>query len=278
MPVTATNLSQKQTQSGPVWSSPSMTAPPLRCSVGNTLCTSRSVLELTGSGESPTGPPGKIMDVRNWFAAEEGAAGYTGWQDIKCRITETKGGEEGWKRDKVEEQEEAVVLHVCVCDGGGRVLEKLHSEVLERAINTNLLPARWATSSQVGVVSIAVNAIYLMYWPIMTSPLCVPAEGSPAVSQQGHRRTIDWGVALFLQPDPHSCFCLLLFLYPNPPSICLFFPPPPRSICLPLPLPLYLLPCLPLSLRLFLSLSLHSLRTGYRRIFRPLLQKSIISF
>lgn len=125
---------------------------------------------------------------------------------------------------------------MCVCGGGGRVPEKLHSEVQESTINTNLLPARWATSSQVGVVSIAVNAIYLTYWPITTSPLCVPAEGSPAVSQQGHRRTIDWGVVLFLQADPHSCFCLSLFLYPAAPSICL-----------PLPAPLYLPPCLPLS-------------------------------
>ena len=66
-----------------------------------------------------------------------------------------------------------------------------------------------------------------MYWPITTSPLCVPAEGSPAVSQQGHRRTIDWGVVLFLQADPHSCFLLLLFLYSNPPSIYPFFSLPP---------------------------------------------------
>lgn len=69
-----------------------------------------------------------------------------------------------------------------------------------------------------------------MYWPITTSPLCAPAEGSPAVSQQGHRRTIDWGVVLFLQADPHSCSCLLRFLHPNlplsahySPSIYLFF-------------------------------------------------------
>lgn len=97
---------------------------------------------------------------------------------------------------------------LCACVSGARVSEKLHGKVQERTINTNLLPARWATSSQVGVVSIAVNAIYLMYWPITTSPLCAPAEGSPAVSQQGHRCTIDWGVVLFLQADPHSCFCL----------------------------------------------------------------------
>lgn len=96
--------------------------------------------------------------------------------------------------------------------------EELYRKVQERTINTNLLPARWATSSQVGVVSIAVNAIYLMYWPITISPLCDPAEGSPAVSQQSHRRTIDWGLVLFLQADPHSCLCLLLFLYPSPPS------------------------------------------------------------
>jgi len=50
-------------------------------------------------------------------------------------------------------------------------VEKLHSEILWSTINTNLLPAWWATSSQVGVISIAVNAIYLMYWPITTSPL-----------------------------------------------------------------------------------------------------------
>lgn len=116
------------------------------------------------------------------------------------------------------------------CDIGGKVSEKLHGEGLERPINTNLLPAQWATSSQVGVVSIAVNAIYLMYWPITTSPLCVPAEGSPAVSQQGHRRTIDWGVVLFLQADPHSRFCLLLFLYPTPPLFLPILLPP--SICL----------------------------------------------
>lgn len=135
----------------------------------------------------------------------------------------------------------------------------MHSKVQKRTINTNLLPAQWATSSRVGVVSIAVNAIYLMYWPITTSPLCVPAEGSPAVSQQGHRRTIDWGVVLFLQADPHSCFCLTLFLYPSPPSISLFFPlPSPLSICLPLPVPLYLPPCLLLSLCLF-SASVSSL-------------------
>lgn len=101
--------------------------------------------------------------------------------------------------------------------------EKLHSEVLERTINTNLLPARWATSSQVGVVSIAVNAIYLMYWPITTSPLCVPAEGSPAVSQQGHRRcTIDRGLVLFLHADPHSCLTLPPLLYLPAP---LYLPP-----------------------------------------------------
>lgn len=102
---------------------------------------------------------------------------------------------------------------MCVCDSGCRVSEKLHREVQQRTINTNLLPAQWATSSQVGVVSIAVNAIYLMYWPITTSPLCPPAEGSPAVSQQGHQRTIDWGVVLFLQADPRSCFRLFLFLH-----------------------------------------------------------------
>lgn len=131
-----------------------------------------------------------------------------------------------------------------MCDGGGggRVSEKLHSEVQEKTINTNLLPAQWATSSQVGVVSIAVNAIYLMYWPIMTSPLCVPAEGSPAVSQQGHRRTIDWGVVLFLQADPHSCFCLLLFLYPTP------------SLYLPILLPPSLYLSVFLCLFLFISL------------------------
>lgn len=69
-----------------------------------------------------------------------------------------------------------------------------------------------------------------MYWPITTSPLCAPAEGSPAVSQQGHQRAIDWGVVLFLQADPHSCSCLLRFLHPTlplpahySPSIYLFF-------------------------------------------------------
>lgn len=117
----------------------------------------------------------------------------------------------------------------------------MHGEVQERTINTNLLPAQWATSSQVGVVSIAVNAIYLMYWPITTSPLCVPAEGSPAVSQQGHRRTIDWGVVLFLQADPHSCVCLLLFLYPTPPSLDLpILLPLPPSVPLSLPPSVYL--------------------------------------
>lgn len=100
------------------------------------------------------------------------------------------------KKDKADKAEEEVVVYVC--DGGGRVSEKLHRKVQEKTINTNLLPSRWATSSQVGVVSIAVNAIYLMYWPITTSPLCDPAEGSPAVAQQSHRRTIDWGVVLFL--------------------------------------------------------------------------------
>lgn len=64
--------------------------------------------------------------------------------------------------------------------------EKLHPEIQESTINTKLLPARWANSSQVGVVSIAVNAIYLMYWPITPSPLWAPDEGFPAVSQRGH--------------------------------------------------------------------------------------------
>lgn len=76
-------------------------------------------------------------------------------------------------------------------------LEKLHSEEQERDINTNLLLAQWATCSQVGVVSIAVNAIYLMYWPITTSPLYVGAEGSPTVSRQGHGHTIDWEAVRF---------------------------------------------------------------------------------
>lgn len=117
----------------------------------------------------------------------------------------------------------------------------------ERTINTSMLPARWATSSQVGVVSIAVNAIYLMYWPITTSPLSAPAEGSPAVSQQGHQRTIDWGVVLFLQADPNSCACLLLCFHPAL-SLSVYF-----SFCVPLPLPFYLS-----------CLSLCSLRTGCR--------------
>lgn len=207
-----------------------------------------------------------------------GAAGFVRGRisDIgSLRLREVKKD----RQDKAEDEElvMVLVLVVCTCDIGGKVSEKLHGEGLERPINTNLLPAQWATSSQVGVVSIAVNAIYLMYWPITTSPLCVPAEGSPAVSQQGHRRTIDWGVVLFLQADPHSCFCLLLFLYPTPPSFCPFFSLP-LSICFPLPAPLYLLPCLPLSLRLFLPPSPRSPRTGYRRIVRLLLQKSIISF
>lgn len=94
--------------------------------------------------------------------------------------------------------------------------------------------ARWATSSQVGVVSIAVNAIYLRYGPITTSPRCTPAEGSPAVSQHGHQRTIDWGAVLFLQADPHSCVCLLLRFHPAP-SLSAYF-----SVCAPLPPPLYL--------------------------------------
>lgn len=164
---------------------------------------------------------------------------------------------------------------MCVCGG---VSEKLHSEVQERTINTNLLPARWATSSQVGVVSIAVNAIYLMYWPIMTSPLCAPAEGSPAVSQQGHRRTIDWGVVLFLQADPHSCFCLSLFLYPPSLSLPIILTPCFNPFVFSLPVPLYLSlpPSVPSSFSL--PLSLHSPRTGYRHIVRPLLQKSIVSF
>lgn len=111
---------------------------------------------------------------------------------------------------------------VSVCDGGGRVSEKLHSEGQERTINTNLLPAQWATSSQVGVVSIAVNAIYLMYWPIMTSPLCVPAEGSPAVSQQATNAQLigesfyfckqtlthaSTSCSSFIPPFPLSAYC-----------------------------------------------------------------------
>lgn len=96
------------------------------------------------------------------------------------------------KQNKAEEEKVCLSPSPCVCVClCGRVSEKLHGKVQERTINTNLLPARWATSSQVGVVSIAVNAIYLMYWPITTSPLCAPAEGSPTVPQQGHRRTID---------------------------------------------------------------------------------------
>lgn len=134
--------------------------------------------------------------------------------------------------------------------------QKPHAEVPERTINTIRLPARWATSSQVGVVSIAVNAIYLMYWPITTSPLWAPAEGSPAVSQHGHRRTIDWGVVLFLQADPHSCACLLLCFHPAP-SLSAYF-----SVCAPLPLPLYLS-----------RLSLCSPRTGCRLPCRATLAK-----
>lgn len=149
---------------------------------------------------------------------------------------------------------------LCPCDAGDRMSEKLHSEVQERTINTNLLPARWATSSQVGVVSIAVNAIYLMYWPITTSPLCVPTEGSPAVSQQGHRRTIDWGVVLFLQADPHSCFCLFLFLYRNPLLPSAYSSPSlPPSICLPVPGSLYLTRSLPPSIPWPFSASVSSL-------------------
>lgn len=45
--------------------------------------------------------------------------------------------------------------------------------------------AWWATSCQVVVISIAIKAIYLMYWPVTTSPLWVPDEGFPAGSQQG---------------------------------------------------------------------------------------------
>lgn len=163
-------------------------------------------------------------------------------QVIRCRITETKG------RVQVERGE--VV----------RCQKKMHSRVQERTINTNVLPAQWATSSQVGVVSIAVNAIYLLYWPITTPPLCAPAEGSPAVSQQGHRRAIDWGDVPFLQADPHSCICLLfLSLYPTPSPHLPFIPPTLcLSIPLPLLLPLYLLPCLSLSFRLF-SASLFTL-------------------
>lgn len=72
-----------------------------------------------------------------------------------------------------------------------------------------------------------------MYWPITTSRLCAPAEGSPAVSQHGHQRTIDWGVVLFLQADPHSCACLLLCFHPAP-SLSAHF-----SVCAPLRRPLY---------------------------------------
>lgn len=140
--------------------------------------------------------------------------------------------------------------------------EKLHGKDQERTINTNLLPAWWATSSQVGVVSIAVNAIYLTYWPITTSPLCVPAEGSPAVSQQGRGRTIDWGVVLFLQADPHSCSCLSLFL-----SLSL---PLPLSVFFP-PVSLYLPFCHPLSLCLFLPLSRNSRRISNKRHCPPAL-------
>lgn len=167
-----------------------------------------------------------------------------------------------------------MVLH------GGRVSEKLHGEVQKRPINTNLLPAQWATSSQVGVVSIAVNAIYLMYWPITTSPLCVPAEGSPAVSQQGHRRTIDRGVVLFLQADPHSCLCLRLFL---------LWPPLPPSICRRSSPSLYLFSfpysCSSLSpslcpLRLFFCLCLFTLSEDWLQAHcqAALARKSIISF
>lgn len=76
-----------------------------------------------------------------------------------------------------------------------------------------------------------------MYWPITTSPLCVPAEGSPAVSQQGHRRTIDWGAVLFLQADPHSCFLLLLSstltrTHPPPPGLVIILHPSLPSVYL----------------------------------------------
>lgn len=171
-------------------------------------------------------------------------------------------------------------FQVCVCVRWWGVSKKWHGKVQQRTINTNLLPAWWATSSQVGVVSIAVNAIYLMYWPITTSPLCAPAEGSPAVSQQGHQRTIDWGVVLFLQADPHSCSCLLRFLHPTlplpahySPSIYLFF-------CLPVP---FLSPFLPVSVPFpYLCLSaLRGLPTGHTA--GPLSQKkkkkkSMVSF
>lgn len=120
------------------------------------------------------------------------------------------------------------------------ISKNLHGKMQEKTININLPPAWWATSSQVGVVSIAVNAIYLRYWPITTSLLCAPAAGSPAVSQQGHQRTIDWGVVLFLQADPHSCLHLLL-IPPLHPSVCPFF----SSLCFPLPLPFYLSLCSP---------------------------------
>lgn len=124
--------------------------------------------------------------------------------------------------------EEVKMVRECACDS----IETAYRGT--GATYKYMLPARWATSSQVEVVSIAVNAIYLMYWPITTSPLYAPAEGSPAVSQQGHQRTIDWGVVLFLQADPHSCACLLLCFHPAL-SLSAYF-----SCCVPLPLAFYL--------------------------------------
>jgi len=60
---------------------------------------------------------------------------------------------------------------------------------------------------------------------------------------QSHSRatdTIDWGVVLFLQADPHSRFCLLLFLYPPTLLLSAFSSP---SLHLPLPVPPLLPTC-----------------------------------
>lgn len=164
-----------------------------------------------------------------------------GWQDIRCRITQRKGWEEG-RKDTSEKR---------------GVKKKLHGEIQEGTININLPPASWTTSTQVGVVSIAVSAIYLMYWPITTSPLWVPDEGSPAVSQQANWHTIDWGVIPFLPADPHSCLWLLFFLYLPPPCIILSA-------------------SLSHSCSFFLPPSVHSLRIVYRRIVVAFIKINII--
>lgn len=121
--------------------------------------------------------------------------------------------------------------------------------------------ARWATSSQVGVVSIAVNAIYLRYGPITTSPGCAPAEGSlQPPSTATNAQLIGEPFYFCKQTLTHasvSCFAFIL---------------------LPLYLPIF--PSVLLCLLLFISPAclgaLRGLAAG--RVVGRLLQKSIVSF